>query len=167
MLAGAWGRCGLVGRLRQANAGGGAQEPDERTRHGVDELIGQTVASGSSYKQVVADLGGERVNLCDRGRERDVMAEQWCLPRLGERLCEFEERGVLIESEFLSKARGLECPLQFERSELGERIEDVTVLCLAGHEMAGQNVATQRPERVRERLDVLALVTEQLAQSDA
>ncbi len=95
------------------------------------------------------------------------MAEQWCLPRLRECLREFEERGVLIEREFLSEARGLECPLQFERSQLGERIEDVTVLCLAGHKVAGQNVATQRPERVRERLDMLALVTEQLAQSDA
>lgn len=161
------GALGLSGPLRRSDAGRSAEEPDERTWYGVDELIGQTVACGVSDEEVMADLGGEGVHLRYCGRERDVMAEQWCLPRLGERLCEFEERGVLIESEFLSKARGPECPLQFERSELGERIEDVTVLCLAGHEMAGQNVATQRPERVRERLDVLALVTEQLAQSDA
>ena len=156
-----------VGRLLQADAGGGAQKPDERTRHGLDELIGQTVARGCRDEEVVADLGGEGVYLCNRGRERDVMAEQWCLPRLGECLREFEERRILIESEFLSKARGLECTLQFEHSELAERIEDVTVLGLAGHEVAGENIATQRPERIRERFNMLALITKQFAQSDA
>lgn len=157
----------MAGRLLQADAGGGAKEPDERARHGADELVGQTVARRGCDEQVVADLGGEGVHLCDRGRERDVMAEQWCLPRLGECLRKFEERGVLIQREFLSEACGLEGALQLERSELGERIEDVTVLGLAGREVAGQNISTQRPERVRERLDMLALVTEQLAQSDA
>jgi hypothetical protein len=109
----------------------------------MDELIGQAVACGVGDEEVMADLSGEGVHLCDCGRERDVMAEQWRLPRLGQCLSEFEERGVLIESEFLSKACGLECPLQFERPELGERMEDVTVLCLRVHEVAGQNVATQ------------------------
>jgi hypothetical protein len=156
-----------AGSLRRPDAGRSAEEPDERTRYGMDELIGQTVACGVSDQEMMADLSGEGVHLRDCGRERDVMAEQWRLPRLGQCLSEFEERGVLIKSEFLSKARGLECPLQFERPELGERMEDVTVLCFRVHEVAGQNVASQRPERVRERLNMLALITEQLAQSDA
>jgi hypothetical protein len=157
----------VVAQLGRADAGGGAEEPDKGAGDGVGELVGQAVAGGAGEEEVVAHFGGEGIDFGDSGGQGGVVAEEGSLPGLGERLGNFEERGIFGATEFLGQSGGLHCSLEFELPELREGEEDLGVLRFAGRHVAGEHVAAKGPERVRKRFDVLALAAKHAAETGA